>query len=152
MASARVTVAARFCETKPAALYRRLTTRRSTIATTMMLMTMICKGRRRERTSSSSTPQSHRSGSFGSGGAGPTGVGIDQVYGVRIGGTATRSAVGPPRNSVDKEARTKRFATSAEPKIRPLRRPANVLTTIPRLLTCKGYAAGQEAAPTTWSA
>jgi len=28
--------------------------------TTMMLMTMICKGRRRERTSSSSTPQSHR--------------------------------------------------------------------------------------------
>ena len=79
MASARVTVAARFCETKPAALYRRLTTRRSTIATTMMLMTMICKGRRRERTSSSSTPQSHRSGSFGSGGAGPTGVGIDQV-------------------------------------------------------------------------
>ena len=54
--------------------YRRSTTSRSTIANTMMQMKISCKGRRREPTSSSSTSQSQRSGSFGSRGAGPTGV------------------------------------------------------------------------------
>jgi hypothetical protein len=62
-----------------AALYRRLTSSRSTIPNTTRQMTISCNGRRRERTLLSSTSQSHRSGSFGSGGTGPTGVGIDQV-------------------------------------------------------------------------
>jgi hypothetical protein len=64
--------------------YRMLTTNRTTSASTTMPTRARCHRRLRGETSAPKSPQSHWLGSFGSGGTGPTGVGINQVKVVAI--------------------------------------------------------------------